>query len=79
MVWVAVHRSGAHQPASGSVSTDSGCASPLRSVAVDGERVVASHAQGVLTLRILVAQQAKPRRVEVTAGTDARSAVSRSG
>lgn len=46
---------------------------------LDADRVVASFDRGVLTLRIPVAEQAKPRRVEVTAGSDAPAAVGRSG
>jgi HSP20 family protein len=41
--------------------------------------MAASYDQGVLTLRIPVAEQAKPRKVEITAGTDAQPANSTSG
>jgi HSP20 family protein len=41
--------------------------------------MAASSDQGVLTLRIPVAEQAKPRKVEITAGTDAQPANSTSG
>lgn len=37
---------------------------------LDAERLEASYDAGVLTLKIPVAQQAKPRKVEVTAGSD---------
>jgi HSP20 family protein len=46
---------------------------------LDTDRVAASYDQGVLTLRIPVAEQAKPRKVEVTAGADAQPAISTSG
>ena len=46
---------------------------------LDTDRVAASYDRGVLTLRIPVAEQAKPRKVEVTAGTDAQPAISTSG
>jgi HSP20 family protein len=39
---------------------------------LDTDRVGASYDRGVLTLRIPVAEQAKPRKVEVTAGADAQ-------
>lgn len=38
---------------------------------VDGERVTADHADGVLTVRLPVAEQAKPRRIEVRAASGA--------
>jgi hypothetical protein len=41
--------------------------------------MAASRDQGVLTLSTPVAEQAKPRKVEITAGTDARPAISASG
>jgi hypothetical protein len=41
--------------------------------------MAASCDQGVLALRIQVAEQAKPRMVEITAGTDAQPAISTSG
>ncbi len=34
----------------------------------DTERVQASYAAGVLALRILIAEKAKPRRIEITNG-----------
>jgi HSP20 family protein len=40
---------------------------------LDADRVEASYDNGVLTVRIPVAEQAKPRKVEVTAGTGART------
>jgi hypothetical protein len=46
---------------------------------LDTDRIAASYDQGVLTLRIPVAEQAKPRKVEITAGTDAQPANSTSG
>ncbi len=35
---------------------------------LDGQRITASYQYGVLTLTIPVAEQAKPRKVEITAG-----------
>lgn len=40
---------------------------------LDAERVDASYENGVLTVTIPVAEQAKPRKVEVTAGAGARA------
>jgi HSP20 family protein len=40
---------------------------------LDADRVEASYENGVLTVRIPVAEQAKPRKVEISAGTDART------
>jgi HSP20 family protein len=40
---------------------------------LDAERVDASYENGVLTVTIPVAEQAKPRKVEVTAGSGARA------
>ncbi|WP_307544189.1 Hsp20/alpha crystallin family protein [Streptomyces sp. V3I8] len=37
---------------------------------LDTERIDASYAAGVLTLRIPVAEQAKPRRIHITGGDD---------
>jgi HSP20 family protein len=37
------------------------------------ERLVASYETGVLTLRILVAESAKPRKVRITEGADERT------
>ena len=51
---------------------------PVRE-SLDTDRIAASYDQGVLTLRIPVAEQAKPRKVEITAGTDAQPANSTSG
>ena len=39
---------------------------------LDTEHINASYDAGVLTLRIPVAEQAKPRKVEITAGLDAK-------
>jgi HSP20 family protein len=38
---------------------------------LDADRLEASYEQGVLTLRIPVAEQAKPRKIEVNVGTGA--------
>jgi HSP20 family protein len=40
---------------------------------VDAERLVASYETGVLTLRIPVAESAKPRKVPITEGADGRT------
>jgi HSP20 family protein len=40
---------------------------------LDAERLVASYETGVLTLRIPVAESAKPRKVQITEGTDAQT------
>ncbi|MEU5096146.1 Hsp20/alpha crystallin family protein [Streptomyces sp. NPDC020996] len=37
---------------------------------LDTERIDASYEAGVLTLRIPVAEQAKPRRIQITGGSD---------
>jgi HSP20 family protein len=42
---------------------------------LDTDSVQASYHAGVLTLRIRVAEQAKPRRIEVTTGADDRKAI----
>ena len=47
--------------------------------AISSDRITASYDQGLLTRRIQVAEQAKPRKVEITAGTDAQPAISTSG
>ncbi|MFJ8195403.1 Hsp20/alpha crystallin family protein [Streptomyces sp. NPDC096152] len=39
---------------------------------LDTERIDASYASGVLTLRIPVAEQAKPRKIQITGGDDRR-------
>ncbi|MEU6539419.1 Hsp20/alpha crystallin family protein [Streptomyces sp. NPDC047000] len=39
---------------------------------LDTERIDASYEAGVLTLRIPVAEQAKPRKIQITGGTDRR-------
>ena len=39
---------------------------------LDSERLTADYADGVLTIRIPVAEQAKPRRIEVRAHSDRR-------
>ncbi|MFH9425223.1 Hsp20/alpha crystallin family protein [Streptomyces sp. NPDC017529] len=43
---------------------------------LDSERVDASYENGVLTLRIPVAEQAKPRKIEITGGSS-RAQISR--
>lgn len=43
---------------------------------VDAERVTAEHADGVLTVLLPVAEQAKPRRIEIRATTPERSSIS---
>ena len=40
---------------------------------LDAERLVASYEAGVLTLRIPVAESAKPRKVRITEGADGRT------
>ena len=40
---------------------------------LDAERLVASYETGVLTLRIPVAESAKPRKVQITEGGDGRT------
>jgi HSP20 family protein len=40
---------------------------------LDADRVEASYDNGVLSVRIPVAEQAKPRKVEITAGAGART------
>ncbi|MDQ3763749.1 MAG: Hsp20/alpha crystallin family protein [Actinomycetota bacterium] len=40
--------------------------------ALDTERIEASYDAGVLTLRIPVAEQAKPRKIEISAGNKAK-------
>jgi HSP20 family protein len=40
---------------------------------LDADRVEASYENGVLTVRIPVAEQAKPRKVEITAGSGAKT------
>ncbi|MFH8223024.1 Hsp20/alpha crystallin family protein [Streptomyces sp. NPDC018057] len=39
---------------------------------LDTERIDASYEAGVLTLRIPVAEQAKPRKIQITGGSDRR-------
>jgi HSP20 family protein len=46
--------------------------------AFDGERTEAHYDNGVLTLTIPVAEQAKPRRVEITSGGEPKAADSES-
>ena len=46
---------------------------------INSDRIAAFYDQGLLTRRIQVAEQAKPRKVEITAGTDAQPAISTSG
>ncbi|MEU1007876.1 Hsp20/alpha crystallin family protein [Streptomyces sp. NPDC088810] len=43
---------------------------------LDTERIDASYDAGVLTLRIPVAEQAKPRRIQITGGGDDRKQIS---
>lgn len=45
------------------------------SEALDTNRIDASYDQGVLTLEIPVAEQAKPRRIEVSRGTSERETI----
>ncbi|WP_174703930.1 Hsp20/alpha crystallin family protein [Streptomyces viridosporus] len=42
---------------------------------LDTERIDASYEAGVLTLRIPVAEQAKPRRIQITGGGDTRKQI----
>ncbi|GLP65517.1 hypothetical protein TUSST3_21370 [Streptomyces sp. TUS-ST3] len=44
---------------------------------LDTERIDASYDAGVLTLRIPVAEQAKPRRIRITGGDSERKQISR--
>ncbi|MEV7070051.1 Hsp20/alpha crystallin family protein [Streptomyces sp. NPDC091972] len=44
---------------------------------LDTERIDASYDSGVLTLRIPVAEQAKPRRIQITGGDSGRKQISR--
>ncbi|MET7735141.1 Hsp20/alpha crystallin family protein [Streptomyces sp. NPDC005402] len=44
---------------------------------LDTERIDASYDAGVLTLRIPVAEQAKPRRIQITGGDSGRRQISR--
>ncbi|MFF1305347.1 Hsp20/alpha crystallin family protein [Streptomyces sp. NPDC058307] len=44
---------------------------------LDTERIDASYDAGVLTLRIPVAEQAKPRRIQITGGDSGRREISR--
>jgi HSP20 family protein len=44
---------------------------------LDTERIDASYDAGVLTLRIPVAEQAKPRRIRITGGDSDRKQISR--
>ena len=48
------------------------CSSPTR---LDSERLAAEYADGVLTVRIPVKEQAKPRRVSVSAGRQQRKPI----
>ncbi|KUN83159.1 heat-shock protein Hsp20 [Streptomyces bungoensis] len=43
---------------------------------LDTERIDASYEAGVLTLRIPVAEQAKPRRIQITGGDSGRKQIS---
>jgi HSP20 family protein len=43
--------------------------------ALDVDRIAARYADGVLTLRIPVAEQAKPRKIAVAVGGDVREAI----
>ncbi|MEU5597286.1 Hsp20/alpha crystallin family protein [Streptomyces sp. NPDC020298] len=43
---------------------------------LDTERIDASYEAGVLTLRIPVAEQAKPRRIQITGGDTGRTQIS---
>jgi HSP20 family protein len=43
---------------------------------LDTERIDASYDAGVLTLRIPVAEQAKPRRIQITGGDSSRKQIS---
>jgi HSP20 family protein len=42
---------------------------------LDTERIAADYADGVLTLRLQIAERAKPRRVQVNAGETARESI----
>ena len=42
---------------------------------LDTDRIDAAYANGVLTLRLPVAERAKPRRVSITAGDDAQKSI----
>ena len=42
---------------------------------LDTDRIAASYANGVLTLRVPVAERAKPRRVEISSGDDRTHAI----
>jgi HSP20 family protein len=42
---------------------------------LDTDRIDASYANGVLTLRLPVAERAKPRRVEISSGDDTQRAI----
>jgi HSP20 family protein len=42
---------------------------------LDTDRIDASYANGVLTLRLPVAERAKPRRVEISSGDEAQRAI----
>ncbi|MFH8340335.1 Hsp20/alpha crystallin family protein [Streptomyces sp. AM6-12] len=42
---------------------------------LDTDRIDASYESGVLTLRIPVAEQAKPRRIQITGGTPSRKQI----
>jgi HSP20 family protein len=44
---------------------------------LDTERIDASYDAGVLTLRIPVAEQAKPRRIQISGGDSGRREISR--
>ncbi|MFE3638194.1 Hsp20/alpha crystallin family protein [Streptomyces cellostaticus] len=44
---------------------------------LDTERIDASYEAGVLTLRIPVAEQAKPRRIRISGGDDGRKQITR--
>jgi HSP20 family protein len=46
---------------------------------LDPERLTASYERGVLTLTVPVAEQAKPRKVSITSGSDGQSAPALSG
>jgi len=43
---------------------------------LDTDRIDASYESGVLTLRIPVAEQAKPRRIQITGGSTSRKQIS---
>lgn len=46
------------------------------SIDIDVERIEASYDGGVLTLRIPVAEHARPRKIEITGAHEARQAIS---